>query len=120
MKNLVLFETLLLFCLVFSTRIVSISCLNSDGLALLSLRKHLDNVPPELTSTWKVNSPEATPCKWFGITCDDSKKVTSLNFTGSGVSGQLGPEIGQLTSLEILDVSSNDLTGIIPSNLATP
>ncbi|KAL0800715.1 hypothetical protein Bca101_055890 [Brassica carinata] len=118
-KNLRPFENLLLFCLfVSSTHIASVSCLNSDGLTLLSLLKHLEKVPKEVTSTWKLNSSsEATPCNWFGITCDDSNNVASLNFTRSEVSGQLGPEIGELRSLEILDLSTNSLSGTIPSTL---
>ncbi|KAG2268607.1 hypothetical protein Bca52824_063162 [Brassica carinata] len=119
MMNLGLLGITLLCCLFVSFRIGSVSCLNSDGLALLSLLNHFDKVPPEVNSTWKKNTSEATPCNnWFGVICDDdSGNVKTLNLSGSEVSGQLGSEIGELKSLITLDLSNNSFSGRLPSSL---
>ena len=49
-------------------------------------------------------------CDWKGITCDDNKShVTKLNLTNNGLSGRLSESIGNLTSMEVLDLSDNDI-----------
>lgn len=119
MMNIGLVGITLLCCLFVSFRIDSVSSLNSEGLALLSLLSHFDTVPIEINSTWKKNTSETTPCNnWFGVICDDdSGKVETLNLSGSEVSGQLGSEIGELKSLITLDLSNNSLSGPLPSSL---
>ena len=49
-------------------------------------------------------------CDWKGVTCDDNKsQVTKLNLTNNGLSGRLSESIGNLTSMEVLDLSDNDI-----------
>ncbi|CAF2064988.1 unnamed protein product [Brassica napus] len=115
MMNLGFVEITLLCSLFVSFRIDSVSSLNSDGLVLLSLLNHFDKIPPQVNSTW---TPETTPCNnWFGVFCDYSGNVDTLNLSKVGFSGQLGPEIGELKSLVTLDLSANTLSGPLPSSL---
>jgi Leucine-rich repeat (LRR) protein len=52
----------------------------------------------------------ASYCDWKGVTCDDDKNhVTKLNLTNNGLSGRLSESIGNLTFIEVLDLSDNDI-----------
>ncbi|KAJ0007822.1 hypothetical protein Pint_30494 [Pistacia integerrima] len=104
---------LLLFS--FSASLHAVFCLNSDGVALLSLFRQWTSMPSSLSSSW--NSSDSTPCKWVGIECDSKNNVVSFNLTGYAISGQLGPEIGHLRQLETIDLSTNDFFGNIPEEL---
>ena len=50
------------------------------------------------------------PCKmpWFGVSCTNDV-VTELNLANNGLSGKLSPPIASLSSLEVLDLSDNDI-----------
>ena len=48
-------------------------------------------------------------CGWEGVTCNDMNQVTSLTLTNNGLSGRLSERIGNLTSIEVLDLSDNDI-----------
>nr|CAD1825531.1 unnamed protein product [Ananas comosus var. bracteatus] len=88
--------------------------LNSDGQALLALSRSL-MLPSTINSTWNYSDPN--PCNWVGVHCSKSQRVVSLNLSSVGVSGSLGPEIGQLKHLQFVDVSLNNVSGSIPPEL---
>lgn len=49
-------------------------------------------------------------CDWKGVTCDDRRNhLTELNLTNNGLSGRLSESIGNLTSIQKLDLSDNDI-----------
>ncbi len=49
-------------------------------------------------------------CDWHGVTCDNTKNLlTKLNLTNNGLSGRLSESIGNLTPIEVLDLSDNDI-----------
>ncbi len=54
---------------------------------------------------------------WHGVTVDDDGRVTELNLSGNGLTGPIPPELGNVTSLEILNLRSNALMGPIPTEL---
>ncbi|BBG99728.1 Leucine-rich repeat receptor-like protein kinase PEPR1 [Prunus dulcis] len=112
--QLYLFNFLLLLCL--SVSISTVSSLNSDGVALLSLSKRWTSVPASISSSW--NASDSSPCQWVGIECDNDHNVVSLKLTGYGISGQLGLEISRFRYLKILDLSVNKFSGKIPTELA--
>jgi len=56
-------------------------------------------------------------CHEPGITCDDMGHVVGINVKGFGLSGSIPEEIGFLRYLKALDLSDNDLTGFLPSDL---
>nr|XP_027121461.1 receptor-like protein kinase [Coffea arabica] len=108
----------LLRFLCLSASVYAVSALNSDGTALLSLLRHWTLTPPSIKSTW--NASHSTPCSsWVGVQCHPSHQffVVSLNLSGYGISGQLGPEISRLYHLTVLDLSFNAFSGSIPSQL---
>ena len=51
----------------------------------------------------------ASYCDWKGVTCDDMNHVVKLNLTNNGLSGQLSESIGNLTFIEVMDLSDNDM-----------
>lgn len=71
-------------------------------------------------SSWNFS---ADPCDYaFGklFTCGlrcDGGRVTEVTLDESGYNGTLPPEVGQLSSLQILDLSSNAFHGAIPSSI---
>ncbi|XP_012568576.1 uncharacterized protein [Cicer arietinum] len=90
--------------------------LSSDGLTLLSLLTHWTFVPTLISSTW--NASDSTPCSWIGVECDHTHNLISLNLTGHGIFGQLGPEIGNLYHLQTLLLLSNGFSGKVPLELS--
>jgi len=59
---------------------------------------------------------EGDECSWKGIFCDSTKSVWAINLAQAGLPGQLPPEWALLKdSLQLLDVSNNNLSGTIPS-----
>ncbi|KAI7726709.1 hypothetical protein M8C21_024030, partial [Ambrosia artemisiifolia] len=59
---------------------------------------------------------------WKGLGCDYSDpqaaKIISLNLSSSGLSGEIATALANLTMLESLDLSYNNLTGDVPEFLA--
>ncbi len=51
-------------------------------------------------------------CEWKGVTCENDR-VTILNLKNNGLSGRLSERIGDLTAIEVLDLSDNDIKVII-------
>jgi len=64
---------------------------------------------------WK--SPDVDHCERTGVTCDVNKNVVGLNLSGMNLQGRIPEEIGFLKSLQTLDLSNNQLYGVIPSDL---
>ena len=62
------------------------------------------------------DNDEMDICDFTGITCDYGS-VTKIQLRDRGLSGTIAAEIGFLHTLEELDVSDNDLTGFLPSDL---
>ncbi|GKZ00872.1 hypothetical protein MPSEU_001038900 [Mayamaea pseudoterrestris] len=46
--------------------------------------------------------------------CNSDGRITKLSLSGNSLQGSLPPEIGMLTSLELLDLSFNELAGTLP------
>ncbi|CAN6342227.1 unnamed protein product [Urochloa humidicola] len=102
---------LLLFVLCASgSRTVSADTNPQDVAALSSLMKKWKNFP----SSWG-KSDDPCEAKWDGIFCDGNGRVTSLNLFGMSMTGTLSDDIGSLTELRILDLSSNSLGGPLPA-----
>ncbi|CAI9767108.1 unnamed protein product [Fraxinus pennsylvanica] len=73
------------------------------------------NSPQKLT---KWSGTTGDPCgeSWMGITCSGSK-VTEINISGLGLTGNMGYQLTSLTSLTNFDISYNNLGNQIPYNL---
>ncbi len=88
------------------------SDLVSDCETLFDLRDVLAGVA---FLNWSVHTSME---EWDGITVAGSTgRVTRIELTGMGLSGEIPPGIGDLAGLEVLVLSNNELTGRIPSEL---
>ena len=48
-------------------------------------------------------------CDWFGVQCNNDQQVIKLELHSNGLSGVLSESIGNLSLLEALDLSDNDI-----------
>ncbi|KZV41391.1 hypothetical protein F511_22068 [Dorcoceras hygrometricum] len=58
-------------------------------------------------------------CKWSGVYCDSSGKVSSINLSSKSLSGMIPSDLNQLSSLKSLSLQRNLFSGPLPplSNL---
>lgn len=71
------------------------------------------------TQGWRNNNADC--CSWDGITCDPKTgNVVELNLLGSSLNGPLrsNSTLFRLQHLQNLDLSSNNLAGILPDSMA--
>ncbi|KAD4889441.1 hypothetical protein R6Q59_037201 [Mikania micrantha] len=73
------------------------------------------NSPGQLTK-WTSNGGDPCGDNWKGVKCSGSR-VTEINLSGLGLSGNLGYQLTSLTSLTNFDMSNNNLGNEIPYNL---
>ncbi|KAI9218428.1 hypothetical protein BC828DRAFT_440215 [Blastocladiella britannica] len=64
-----------------------------------------------------VDMSSSECCKWGGIRCNSDGYVTYIDWSREGASGTIPDSIQKLTSLEVLDLYDNKLTGSIPNTL---
>ncbi|GJS20120.1 brassinosteroid insensitive 1-associated receptor kinase 1-like protein [Tanacetum coccineum] len=82
---------------------------------LSGFSKQLED-PNDVFSSW--DDSLVSPCTWFHITCDTATNlVTRLDLGNSNLTGQLVPQLGELTKLEYLELYSNNFSGGIPPEL---
>ena len=55
--------------------------------------------------------------EWYGVTTDDSGRVTELNLEENQLSGVIPSSLGDLTNLTRLNLDKNGLSGEIPATL---
>nr|GEZ00839.1 receptor-like kinase TMK4 [Tanacetum cinerariifolium] len=71
--------------------------------------------PYSLATSWTGNDA----CKWNYVVCDNSNKVTVVNFAKKKFSGTISPAFANLTSLRTLSLNDNNFVGTIPKELTT-
>ena len=89
-----------------------------DGLAAdcAALLAALPTLVGDGELNWHVDEPIT---QWQGvIVAGDQSRVVALDLTTSGLSGQIAPELGELTALQSLHLYGNELTGRIPEELS--
>ncbi|KAG6674005.1 hypothetical protein I3842_15G020500 [Carya illinoinensis] len=87
----------------------------TDKQALLSF-KSLVSDPQSTLSQWNVDSSH---CNWPGVNCtNNGARVRYLLLNGHGFIGIIPPQLSNLTSLQILDLSENSFFGHIPSEFS--
>ena len=87
---------------------------SKDRAALVALYYATDGPNWTINANWLSDQPLDT---WYGVTTDDSGRVTELALRDSGLSGHLPPEIGSLSNLTRLYLGANLLSGPIPGEL---
>lgn len=66
-------------------------------------------------SNWA--SEDTFICDFTGVSCDANNHIFSIDLKGRGLTGTLPGSIGFLKYLTYLDLSDNNLTGFLPSDL---
>ena len=87
--------------------------LDSDRQALIALYNAADGEDWTNNENWLSDEPLD---QWQGVTVSDGR-VTGVNLVDNQLWGPIPPELGDLSSLEELDLSLNRLTGPIPPEL---
>jgi len=83
----------------------------TDSLALVALYNAANGA--NWTNTWDLSQPVST---WYGVTMNGSR-VANLNLYTNQLSGNIPPEIGDLTNLIYLDMGVSQLSGNIPPEI---
>ena len=94
--------------------ICPIDPISKDRAALVAVYYATDGPNWTINANWLSDQPLDT---WYGVTTDDSGRVTELVLRRSGLSGHLPPEIGSLSNLTRLYLGANLLSGPIPGEL---
>jgi len=65
-------------------------------------------------TNWKTDKPLD---EWYGVSINADGRVDSLILWANSLTGEIPPELGSLSDLEVLLLGSNSLTGEIPPEL---
>lgn len=96
----------------FCQTVPGVPC-SPDVTALLDF---LDSVkyPLQLTNSWSGNNP----CVWLGVSCSDDE-VSGIDLANRKLNGTISPSLGKIGSLVKIRLDGNNLYGMIPDNLAS-
>nr|GEU76014.1 brassinosteroid insensitive 1-associated receptor kinase 1-like isoform X1 [Tanacetum cinerariifolium] len=67
---------------------------NAEGDALFAFKTHVSD-PNNHLQSWDPTL--INPCMWFHVTCNSQNSVTRVDLGNANLTGQLVPELGQLT-----------------------
>ncbi|KAJ4768657.1 Leucine-rich repeat protein kinase family protein [Rhynchospora pubera] len=81
-----------------------------------SLLAFFNQTPHEQRINWTISVPT---CNWVGVSCDaNQSQVTEVHLPGVGLVGPIpSGTLGRLSSLRVLSLRSNRLSGTIPDDL---
>eukprot|EP01018_Ginkgo_biloba_P027326 Gb_34076 [translate_table: standard] len=86
-----------------------------DQQSLISFQNSISYDPFNALQDWNSS---VIFCNWTGVTCDiPRERVIELRLSGMGLHGFLSSHLGNLSSLERLDLYNNTLGGHIPPQL---
>ena len=86
----------------------------TDREALVSLYQATNGVNWLKSDNWLTNVPLDA---WHGVTTDSSGRVIALDLSENELSGSIPSELGKLTELKELHLEENELSGSIPPEL---
>nr|POF02061.1 lrr receptor-like serine/threonine-protein kinase fls2 [Quercus suber] len=82
--------------------------------ALNAFKNSITNDPFGALADWTDSNHH---CNWSGIACDPSNHVISISLIDKQLKGEITPFLGNLSSLQVLDLTLNSFTGHIPAQL---
>ncbi|MQM07684.1 hypothetical protein Taro_040530 [Colocasia esculenta] len=94
----------------------------SDVMCLRKIKKSLKDPIGYLASSWNFsNIVEGSICTFSGVECwhPDENKVLNLRLSNMGLEGQFPSGLENCTSMTGLDLSNNNLSGLIPADICT-
>ncbi|XP_072978699.1 receptor kinase-like protein Xa21 [Typha angustifolia] len=95
---------------------------SSDGLVLLSIKSLLSD-PSGALASWDVHASSPDFCQWGGVACGKRghrrHRVTAIVLNSLDLAGSVSPSIANLTFLNSLDLSNNQLHGLVPHELGS-
>ncbi|KAL6206820.1 hypothetical protein ACLB2K_024066 [Fragaria x ananassa] len=84
--------------------------------ALKAFKKSITSDPNGTLTDW--TSEASHHCNWSGIACDPStNQVISISLVEKQLAGVISPFLGNISGLQVLDLTSNSFTGHIPAEL---
>ncbi|KAF2308659.1 hypothetical protein GH714_011897 [Hevea brasiliensis] len=112
--------------LTLSTGIICVSLVSSvigedDVKCLQGVRTSLNDPQGKLSSWNFANSSSGFLCNFVGVSCwnDQENRIINLQLRDMGLSGQVPESLKYCESLQNLDLSSNALSGTIPTQICT-
>ncbi|TVU33412.1 hypothetical protein EJB05_25228, partial [Eragrostis curvula] len=91
------------------------SCTEQEKTSLLQFIAGLSQ-DAGLAMSWKDGTG---CCKWEGITCNWNGTVTNVSLASRGLEGHISQSLGNLTGLQHLNLSCNSLSGSLPLELVS-
>ncbi|KAH7544885.1 hypothetical protein FEM48_Zijuj01G0033500 [Ziziphus jujuba var. spinosa] len=89
--------------------------LNQEGLYLLSVKHSLDD-PGSALSNW--NDRHENPCSWFGISCDSSLSVYSVDLSNTNIAGTFPSLLCNLPNITFISLYNNSINSTLPSDIS--
>ena len=89
--------------------------LPQDALALIALYDSTGGPNWHDSTNWRTDSPVAT---WFGVHTDAQGRVTQLELSYNNLTGQIPPELRDLSEVGSINLQGNRLSGTIPPEFA--
>ncbi|XP_024969040.1 probably inactive leucine-rich repeat receptor-like protein kinase At5g48380 [Cynara cardunculus var. scolymus] len=111
--------SLCLLMLIILGSFATSNAVESDISCLRSIKESLED-PLQRLFNWNFdNSTQGFICSFTGVGCwhDDENKVLNIRLSDMGLRGSFPMGLKNCTSMTGLDLSGNDISGPIPSNL---
>ncbi|KAK8972099.1 hypothetical protein V6N11_061907 [Hibiscus sabdariffa] len=110
------FMFLLLFSIFRTTLSTNSPDITADQSALLALKSHITHDPHDLLATnW---STRTSVCNWIGVTCGSRHhRVTVLDLSSMDLTGTIPSQLGNLSFLHSFNIRHNSFHGSLPTEL---
>lgn len=105
---------LVIVCSVLVTVLSAESSLEVQIEALKAFNNSIADDPFGALADW---TDRIHHCNWSGIACDPLSNVISISLVHKQLKGVITRFLGNLSSLQVLDLTSNSFTGHIPAQL---